>query len=203
MKKDTTTEEKIKAAAKQVFMLKGFAGCSSREIAKEAGMNVALVNYYFRSKSQLFELIFNAAMEDFILSMISVFNTKQPLQDKLRIFIDKEYEFLSKHPDLPLFIINEMNRCDGCHTSSHLFDKIKESGIFQECEEAQEKGEMRAINLVSISLMIMANCHFPFIAGNLIQGIHTISDEEYNDQLILHKQYVTEMLINYLFIKNK
>ena len=93
MKKDTTTEEKIKEAARTVFLTKGFEGCSSREIAKAAGMNVALVNYYFRSKSQLFQLIFKAAMEDFMESMIYVFNTDQPLEDKMRIFIEREYDF--------------------------------------------------------------------------------------------------------------
>ena len=203
MKKDTTTEEKIKEAAKQVFMAKGFAGCSSREIAKAAGMNVALVNYYFRSKSQLFELIFNTAMEDFVLSLISVFSTDLPLEDKLRIFIDKEYDFLSAHPDLPAFIINEMNRCETCHAGNNLFEKVKGSGILDECLRAQEKGDMRKVNVVSITLLIMANCHFPFMAGNLIQTIHGLSDSQYEEQLILHKQYVTEMLINYLFPKNK
>ena len=54
MCKTSSTEEKIKEAAKRVFLGKGFSGCTSREIAKEAGMNVALVNYYFRSKNQLF-----------------------------------------------------------------------------------------------------------------------------------------------------
>ena len=54
MSKDISTEAKIKEAAKRVFTNKGFSGCSSREIANEAGMNVALVNYYFTSKEQLF-----------------------------------------------------------------------------------------------------------------------------------------------------
>jgi AcrR family transcriptional regulator len=80
MKKDQSTEEKIKEAARTVFLTKGFEGCSSREIAKAAGMNVALVNYYFRSKSQLFELIFKAALEDFMLSMIQVFSSDQSLE---------------------------------------------------------------------------------------------------------------------------
>ncbi|MFM7388296.1 MAG: TetR family transcriptional regulator [Bacteroidota bacterium] len=48
------TEQKIKDAALTVFIQKGFVNCTSREIAREAGMNVALVNYYFRSKSKLF-----------------------------------------------------------------------------------------------------------------------------------------------------
>ena len=204
MKKDATTEEKIKAAAKEVFLAKGFAGCSSREIAKAAGENVALVNYYFRSKGQLFELIFKAAMEDFLLSMIHVFNSEQSLEQKMRIFIEREFEFLSKHPELPSFIINEMNREEGCAAGEHTihFEKIAETGIFNECVKAQLDGTMREINLISVTMLIMSNCQYPTMAKNLMKNIHQLTDEEYTLQLKTHQSHVTEMLVNYLFPKN-
>lgn len=203
MKKDTTTEEKIKAAAKEVFLAKGFAGCSSREIAKAAGENVALVNYYFRSKGHLFEMIFKSAMEEFLLSMLYVFSSDQSLEEKMRIFIEKEYEFLAKHPELPSFIINEMNREEGCSSMAHNvhFEKIAETGIFNECKQAQEEGRMRDINLLSITLLVMSNCQYPIMAQNLMQTIHNLSEQEYNDQLSKHKEYVIEMLVNFLFPK--
>ncbi len=200
MTKDSSTEEKIRAAAKEVFFTKGFDGCTSREIAKAAGMNVALVNYYFRSKSQLFQLVFRAAMEDFMLGMIDVFQTDQSLEDKIRIFIEKEYEFLSKHPEIPRFIIGEMTRFEGCSIDHmDILQRIDETGIFQACQVAQNEGKMRKMNLLSITMLMMSNCQFPFMARPLVQGIHKISDEVYERQLILHKQYVTEMIIGYLF----
>lgn len=204
MAKDQTTEEKIKEAAKRVFMAKGFAGCSSREIAKEAGMNVALVNYYFRSKSQLFQLIFKAAMEDFLTSMIGVFEQDMELETKLRIFIEREYEFLAKHPELPGFVIGEMAHPELCSFDEDrvIFDKILQTGVYQQAQEAQEAGLMRKIDLVSITLLIMANCQFPFMARPLIKGLHQLTDEAFDQQLLLHKQYVTEMMITYLFPKN-
>ncbi len=54
---DSSTEEKIKEAARVVFMKKGFAATRTRDIAEEAGINLALLNYYFRSKEKLFELV--------------------------------------------------------------------------------------------------------------------------------------------------
>lgn len=203
MKKDTTTEEKIKEAARTVFLTKGFEGCSSREIAKAAGMNVALVNYYFRSKSQLFQLIFKAAMEDFMESMIYVFSTDQPLEDKMRIFIEREFDFLSKHPELPNFIINEMNREDACSSNEHsaILEKIAETGIFNDCQKAQAEGKMRKMNLISLTLLVMSNCQYPVMAKNLMQSIHQLTKEEYDEQIVLHKGYVTEMLVQYLFPK--
>ena len=93
MKRDQSTEEKIKAAAKKVFMTKGFDGCSVRDIAKEVGSNVALLNYYFRSKEKLFELIFEGAMSDFLQSMIAVFSSDLTLKEKVEQLIDKEFSF--------------------------------------------------------------------------------------------------------------
>ena len=108
MCKASTTEEKIKEAAKSVFLSKGFSGCTSREIAKEAGMNVALVNYYFRSKNQLFLIIYQTVMHDFMLSMMEVFSTELSLKEKVSLLIDREYEFLTKHPEIPTFVLNEL-----------------------------------------------------------------------------------------------
>ncbi|MDH4471147.1 MAG: TetR family transcriptional regulator [Fluviicola sp.] len=202
MTQDLSTELKIKEAAKRVFMAKGFDGCSTREIAKEAGMNVALVNYYFRSKGQLFQLIFRAALEDFMLSMVDVFSTDLSLESKMRIFIEREYDFLTKHPEMPGFIIGEMSRADGCGAGNMYWmkDKIAETGIFNDIQKAQEAGEIRKMDLLSIALILMSNCHFPFLGKPFVQNALHVSDEHYEQQLVLHKQYVTEMMINYLFI---
>lgn len=198
--RDISTEEKIRDAARRVFITKGFDGCSSREIAKEAGMNVALVNYYFRSKGQLFKLIFHAALEDFLLSMLEVFSTNLSLEIKMRIFIEREYDFLMVHPELPGFIINELSRGDGITFEQlDIHQRVAATGVFQEMFKAQEEGKMRKVDLISVTLLLLSNCQFPFLAKSLVKGVHKLSDEQYDQQLVVHKQYVTEMLTNYLF----
>jgi hypothetical protein len=200
LKADSNTEDKIKEAAKQVFIAKGFSGCTSREIAKAAGMNVALVNYYFRSKSALFKIIFEAAMGDFLLSMLEVFNTSLPLEEKLRNYLDREYQFLTKYPEIPSFIINEMGRKDGGNIdNTAIFKCIEQTGIFEECKIEQQSGRMRKIDIASITLLMMSNCQFPFMGAAVIKQVHGISDEQYEKQLVQHKQIVTDMLIGYLF----
>jgi hypothetical protein len=82
-------------------------------------------------------------------------------------------------------------------------DEIAETGIFEEMHQAQLSGEMRKIDLVSATLILMSNCHFPFIAKGLMQEMHHIEDEKYAQQLVLHKQYVIEMMIGYLFPAKK
>lgn len=200
MSKELSTEEKIREAAKNVFIAKGFDGCASREIAKAAGMNVALVNYYFCSKKQLFKLVFEAVLEDFMLSTIEVFQKDLSLESKMRIFIEREYEFLTSYPDIPRFILSELSRGDKCEFDhAVILEKIAATGVFEELKEAQDKGIIRKVDLTNIMLMIMSNCHYPFMAKPLMKYLNSLSEEAYQERLTLQKQYVTEMLIGYLF----
>lgn len=200
MKKDISTEQKIKEAAREVFLLKGFSGCSTREIANASGMNVALVNYYFRSKSQLFQLIFNAAMEDFTNTMVEVFSRDLTLPEKMKILIEKEYEFLSQHPELPSFIIQETNRqSDISHDNFGFFQKISNTGIFKQCLEAQSRGEMREITIFNLTLLIISNCHYPFMSRNMLKGMLKLDDSQLMPNIEIHKKHVSDLLIAYLF----
>lgn len=200
MERDISTEKKIKDAATRVFISKGFNGCTSREIAKEAGMNVALVNYYFKSKGHLFDIVIASVIKDFTLSIIDVFKSDMSLVNKTRILIEKEYDFLSKHPEIPNFIISELGKKDKSFFDClDIADEFIDANIPQQVFEAQNNGEMKKIDLVNIMLLIMSNCHFPFMAKPMVQTIHSLEEEKYKEHLMLHKQYVTEMLISYLF----
>src|SRR5690606_19330293 len=94
-KGDTSTEEKIKNAARLVFNQKGYAGTRTRDIAEQAGINLALLNYYFRSKQKLFDLIMLETMQDFIQSMKTVFNDKNTsLQSKVEAVASRYIDLL-------------------------------------------------------------------------------------------------------------
>jgi TetR/AcrR family transcriptional regulator len=203
MKRDLSTEEKIKAAAKKVFMTKGFDGCSVRDIAKEVGSNVALLNYYFRSKEKLFELIFEGAMSDFLQSMIEVFSSNLTLQEKLEQLIDKEFEFFMEHPELPMFILQSLhqNKTDA-PMPSHFLEPIAKTGIFEQFEMAKAKGEIRDISIRNMTMLLMSNVHYPFMSKKLTEQFHGIDAEVFEADLIKHKAIVKEFIINYLFISN-
>ena len=200
MSSSLSTEEKIKAAAKQVFISKGFSGCTSRELAKASGMNVALVNYYFRSKNKLFQLIFQTVMDEFFESMVSVFSSDLSIKDKLKILIEREYDFLSKYPEIPRFIINELSRKNNDVLAvTHILPKIYNTGVITQALEAQKKGEMRKVDMVGITLLVISNCQYPFMAKPLIKNLHNLIYEQYQKHLELHKGMVSEMIIGYLF----
>ena len=203
MKRDLSTEEKIKAAAKKVFMTKGFDGCSVRDIAKEVGSNVALLNYYFRSKEKLFELIFEGAMSDFLQSMIAVFSSDLSLKEKVEQLIDKEFSFFLEHPELPMFILQSLhqNKTDA-PMPSHFLEPIAKTGIFEQFERAKANGEVRDISIRNVTLLLMSNVHYPFMSKKLTMQFHGISQAAFDEDLKKHKEIVKELITNYLFISN-
>src|SRR5215204_3162803 len=106
---DASTEEKIKEAARKVFTTKGYAAARTRDIAEEAGVNLALLNYYFRSKEKLFELIMLEALSGFMQNMGSVFNDENTtLEKKLMLIAEKVIDLFTLEPEMPLFIMSEL-----------------------------------------------------------------------------------------------
>jgi AcrR family transcriptional regulator len=199
-KMNQSAEEKIKHAALRVFIQKGSANCTSREIAREAGMNVALVNYYFRSKSKLFALIFESVMQDFLKSMVQVFSSDLPIREKIRILIEREFEFLGQHPEIPNFVLNELARNpEAIDGFIPVLNMVNESGVFDEARKLQERGDMRQMDIVQITLLIMSNCQYPFMAQPLMKVIHGVSNETYKEHLNAHKTHAVNMVLGYLF----
>src|ERR1700753_2868373 len=110
MEKNASTEEKIKQAARKVFTQKGYAATRTRDIAEESGYNLALINYYFRSKEKLFDIIITEQMQLFIHSVMGIVNDETTtLPEKLEIVIAHYIDMLIKSPYIPLFVLSEIN----------------------------------------------------------------------------------------------
>ena len=108
---EQTTEEKILEAASEVFTEKGFAGTRTRDIAEKAGINLALLNYYFRSKEKLFEQVMKAKILLFFGQILPIItNEKTTLEEKIDLATEKYIDILSKNPNLPIFVISEIQK---------------------------------------------------------------------------------------------
>ena len=81
------TEERIFEAAKNVFVKKGLNNSRMQEIAQEAGMNKALLHYYYRSKEKLFEAVFNSIMKRVIPPIAEMLEKKIPLFEKIEFIV--------------------------------------------------------------------------------------------------------------------
>src|ERR1700733_1082064 len=110
VKDSDTSQERILAAAKKVFLAKGLSGARMQDIADEAGINKALLHYYFRNKEKLFEVIFKDAAGQLFPTINMIFESESPLFEKLSQFCEEYITVILKNPYLPLFVLNEINR---------------------------------------------------------------------------------------------
>src|ERR1700733_13912192 len=110
IEKNTSTEEKIKEAARRVFTQKGYAATRTRDIAEESGLNLALINYYFRSKEKLFDVIMLEHLQLFIHSVMGIVNDPATtLQEKIENLISHYIDMLIKNPNIPIFVLSEIH----------------------------------------------------------------------------------------------
>src|SRR3984957_16524874 len=106
---DISTEEKLKEAARTVFTRKGYAATTVRDIAAEANINLALVNYYFRSKEKLFDLIMAETIQKLFEKIRPIiYDETTSITEKIESIVDHYLDLLIANPDFPLFIVNEL-----------------------------------------------------------------------------------------------
>ncbi|MGO3183587.1 MAG: TetR/AcrR family transcriptional regulator [Aequorivita sp.] len=195
--KNKDTEGQILDAAKNVFQKKGMDGARMQQIADEAGINKAMLHYYYRSKQLLFEAVFNNAFSLLAPQLNKVLNDDSSIEDKVRSFTSNYISFISKHPYLPNFIIHEMNRNPG------FFEKIQKNAAFPTLEkfnnqvaEEVEKGVLKPIEGEQLFINIISLNIFPFVATPLIKGFLRIDDKAFKQLMEKRKIAVSDFIIN-------
>lgn len=190
------TEQKIKSAAQKLFIQKGFAATKTRDITKEAGINSALLHYYFRSKEKLFEIIMRENLSKFLQVMSDHFNNiSLTIEQKIEILVNAYIDLLIKNPDLPLFILNEMNSDrinNGQEKNEEVKKIIKYRTIFsKELEQAINVGRFSKVNPYHIISNLMGLTIFPFIAQPMLTGYTgKINRKQFNEMMLERKKLI-------------
>ncbi len=201
IKKDNT-EEKILNAAQTVFIQKGMDGARMQEIADEAGINKALLHYYFRTKQKLFEAIFKKVFSKILPNIMEMVHSDLPIQEKLGIFIENYIDLLMKNPFLPTFILKEMNR-----EPEFLASAIKSTGIhpreiFLTFDKEMKAGNIREMDPRDLMINILGLSIFPFAAKPLMQIMFFDNDKKaYKQFLETRKKTVKDFILNSILIK--
>ena len=200
---DHNTEHEILEAAKKVFIRKGLDGARMQEIADKAGINKALLHYYFRTKEKLFESIFSQVLQDFAFRISGIMVSDLPLFTKIENFADIYIDMLMENPYAPNFLVNEINR-----NPERLVTSLKGQGVNPDILRKQIKREVEAgiiceIKIEDIMVNLISMCVFPFVARNLFSGMLGISDDEYIAFLLRRKKEIPKLLIGSLQPKNK
>jgi AcrR family transcriptional regulator len=161
---EVSTEEKIKDAARKIFTRKGFLATTIRDIAAEADINLASVNYYFRSKEKLFEFIMDETIG-------ALFNKIQPVLNNENIAIDEKIEIcvgyyiddVLENPDFIFFVVGEV--MSGSITNRSMASRmtlLENSQLFKQLKTFNMEGK---INFHPVHLLwnVTGMIFFPFL----------------------------------------
>jgi len=172
------TEEKIVEAAKTVFIKKGMDGARMQEIADEAGINKALLHYYFRSKEKLFDAIFERVIRMAFPKISQIIFSDLHFRMKVEQAIDTYLDLLLKHPYLPAFILKEINR-----DASLFINLIKKFGfdpqpVLKVISDAMDRGEIVRMKPEHLMVNVISLSVFPFAVRPLISYVAFGGDEK-------------------------
>ncbi|QED38652.1 TetR/AcrR family transcriptional regulator [Antarcticibacterium arcticum] len=199
----TQTEDHILNSAEKVFQRKGMDGARMQEIANEAGINKAMLHYYYRSKRFLFEAVFAKAFSliapeiDRVLS-----DDNTDLFQKIKNFTNSYISFIQKHPYLPNFIIQELNRDADFIKVLQAKKGFPDFSKFEaQVEKEVQEGKIRPIKAEQLFVHLLSLNIFPFLAAPLFKGFLKIDDKAYKDLMEERKEEISNLLINYIKIK--
>lgn len=197
MSQERNTEEQIIAAAKKIFSAKGLAGARMQDIADEAGINKAMLHYYYRSKEKLFEIVFTEALDKLMHRMSNVINANLPLPEKIREIVKNYIEGLTENPHLPLFVLNELQQQPELLVKQFKtkpnFPNIQQ--FLMEIAVAGEKGIIKKISPIQLMLNVLSMCVFPFVAKPLLKGVTGIDEVQFKLLIEERKQFVADFIL--------
>lgn len=192
-------EENIIRSAKELFLKKGYRETTMRAIAKEADVNLAMLNYYFRSKENLFEIIFDDVFSSMSKNITPILLSDLTVLEKIERFVKVYIDGLRKNPAVPNFIFQEVRRNPNILTDR--FRKQKEFvalkiAFEKQIKEEVEQGLLREIdNPNDLYLNITSLCAFPFLVKPIAENLLGEASDEF-EQIIERR---TETVISFIY----
>ena len=199
------TEDRILEAAHAVFLKRGTAGARMQEIADEAGVNKALLHYYFRSKDQLAEAVFRRALQALLPRALEVLHSDVELEDKVRGIVDLEIDILRANPFLPGYLLGELthhpDRVEALWESvvgmklGRMGEEVRAT-LGAQLEEAAESGRMRRLSPEHFLMNLISLVIFPFAAQPLLRRVLDVDGEGFQELMEARREHVPEFFLN-------
>lgn len=194
---DVSTEEKIKLAARKLFTERGFDAVKTRDIAAEAGINLALLNYYFRGKKKLYDIIMLENFQQFIQGLMPVIGDENmPVQEIIAKTAGIYIDMLISNPDLPNFVMNAAKGEERAENimkhDSVMVEKMKKlrAGFMKRVEKSMKDGELTEVHLVHFMMNFMGLVIFPFVARPILVRLNRLNDKQFNELMEERKKLV-------------
>lgn len=185
------TETKILAAAEKIFVRDGYDGARMQVIAEAAGINKAMLHYYFRSKERLFEKVLEGRLGTFMPRISASFAAKATTVEKLDAFVDAYLKVLSANPELPLFVLFSIHR-------NPAFVNRLPNTIFRDItayfRQEIEAGRMLNIDPAHFLISIVSMCVFPFAARHVMEHMMEIDQQGFELFLAQRKPEIMKLI---------
>lgn len=192
------TESKILSAARKVFTTKGMAGARMQDIADEAGINKAMLHYYFRDKDKLFETVFTEEAMKFFPKINMIFQAEMPLFEKIEKFVTEYIDEMVENPFLPWFVMNELNR-DPEQFMYKIWGKenLPNPGkLLEQIAKEVKKGTIKRVHPLHLLMNLLSMTVFPFIAKPMLTRNLRLSDTDFKKAMEERKKEIPRFIID-------
>ncbi len=204
--RDSETEARILRAARTVFIRRGTAGARMQEIAEEAGVNQALLHYYFRSKERLAATVFREAAAKLLPAVIGVFQSDLPIAAKIERFVHIYIDTVRQSPFIPGYIVAEMHHHPERLTAMIDAEGVKPSAVVAplrkklaaELDAAAARGDIIGISPENFLLSLVGPVVMPFVARPALRIALDIDDPEFEHLLDERREMLPKMIFNSL-----
>jgi len=169
--KAMNTETQILEAARKLFPIKGLEGTRMQEIADEAGINKALLHYYFRSKEKLFERIFEEAFQNIVPSIRDAVDESIDVVSFIRFFVPHYFNTIKKMPYLPQFIMHELAQNPSRIAGLVVGQQFPAEKLAALVQQDIRVGKIRSIKPEQLIVNLLSMVVFPFMARPVLEAV--------------------------------
>lgn len=204
-KHEPDTEARILAAAHRVFLRKGTGGARMQEIADEAGVNKALLHYYFRSKERLTERVYVSTASKLFPTIVQVLASQLPLREKIAALVVAQLDQLEANPYLPGYVLAEFQyNPDAIRAALEPVMPPLEMRqmvlriLQKQLDELASAGEIRATRAYDFVLTVLGQTFFPIVVAPMIDFVWGTGPEERASFLRHQRETLADRVMNSL-----
>lgn len=194
---ETTVEQRIVAAAKQVFIEKGFAETCMNDIAVRAGINRSGLHYYFRTKERMFEAVYADIVFSFIPTIHDIIMRESPVRERLSEVVDVYFNLFRKEPGYPLFLVRELHRnADYVLSTIHKLEIEKYAvSVVDALRLGMASGVIRTMPVEFVVYTFFGLVAVPFMSRPLVERVGLSGGRSFDESLPEWKECVMKQMM--------
>ncbi|NDW18251.1 TetR/AcrR family transcriptional regulator [Dysgonomonas sp. 216] len=201
--KEKNNEQLILEAAEAVFLEKGYDKAKTTEIAKRAGVTHAMLHYYFRTKENLFDMIFRQKSEMMSKVLLISFEQDLPFLEKVKKGIENHFDAIASNFRLPGFVFREI--LDNPERREKFLKVVSPKALAvltkfkDEMDIEVAKGSIRPIEAYDLIMNIMSLNIFVFIISPMAKELLNMNDDDKFKAYLQHRKAMNvELILSHL-----